>query len=82
MLFLMLIAFIQISGCATTPTVPNSQFTVSQHWHRNLDGNYVHTNGRVISEERYGQLVADEVNSRLNSAAEKIPKKCKRKVQY
>ncbi len=81
-LFLLLIAFIQMSGCATTPTTSNPQFTASQQWHRNLDGDYVHAGGRVISEERYAQLVAGEVNQKLNGAAKKIPKKCKRKVRY
>ncbi len=81
MLFLVLMAFIQISACVTTPTTSNPQFTSTHKWSRNIDGNYVHVSGQVISEERYAQLMADEVNQQLSGAAKKIAKKCKRKIR-
>ncbi len=77
---LILIVLIQISGCATTPT--GQQFSHSQQWHRNIEGNYVHVSGQILSEEQYARMAAEDVNGQLNRAAEKYPKKCKRRIQY
>ncbi len=77
-----LIATVLVAGCATQPITSHAPINATQSWHRSSDGNYKHVSGRVVSEEEYSHIIADDVRNRFNRVASKVPKNCKRKIQY
>ncbi len=76
---LLLFALALVGGCAAAP-VQNSFTDAMKHWRPDDPGLYIHSSGRVISEDAYTQLVAREVGLSLRNLSKQLPQSCKRGI--
>ncbi len=69
---LLLVIFLLIGGCASSP-----QLATPNQWQPDGSGNYVHKNDRrVISKDRYVELVASEARGRIRNLTGGKPNHC------